>query len=100
MIFKKDNFALGALLGFVGPLIGLLIFKFTKFAEISFLDTIKYMYLEQGHKTLSVAMSLALLVNAVLFTIYINGKKDKTAKGIFVLTCVYGLAILLIKTFS
>lgn len=100
MIFKKDNFGLGALLGFIGPLIGLLIFKLTKFADISLINTIKYMYLEQGHKTLSVGMSLALLVNAVLFTIYINGKKDKTAKGIFALTCVYGLAILLIKTFS
>ena len=100
MIFKKDNFAFGALLGFIGPLIGLMIFKLTKFAEISLVNTIKYMYMEQGHRTLSVAMSLALLANALLFTIYINGKKDKTAKGIFALTCVYGIAILLIKTFS
>jgi len=46
------------------------------------------------------ALSLALLVNAVLFTVYINTRKDKTAKGIFALTCVYGLLVLCIKTFS
>lgn len=100
MIFKKDNFAFGAILGFVGPLIGLLIFKFTKFSSFSFANTLEYMWKEQGHRTISVALSLALLVNAILFTFYINSRKDKTAKGIFALTCVYGLGILLIKTFS
>jgi len=100
MIFKKDNLLFGALLGFIGPLVGLLIFKFTKFSSFSFANTFEYMYKEQGHRTISVALSLALLVNAILFTIYINGRKDKTAKGIFALTCVYGLIILLMKTFS
>lgn len=100
MIFKKDSYLFGAILGFIGPLFGLLIFKFTKFASFSFQDTISYMYQEIGHRTLSTALSLALLVNAVLFTVYVNGRKDKTAKGIFVLTCVYGLGILLLKTFS
>jgi len=100
MIFRKDNYGLGAILGFVGPLFGLLIFKFTKFSSFSFQDTISYMYQEIGHRTLSTALSLALLANAVLFTIFVNGRNDKTAKGIFVLTCIYGLGILLLKTFS
>lgn len=100
MIFKKDNFLLGTLLGFIGPLIGILIFKYSKFRETSFEVLIEYMYREQGHRTFTVALSLALLVNAVLFTIYINAHKDKTAKGIFALTCAYGLLILCIKTFS
>lgn len=100
MIFKKDNLLFGALLGFIGPLVGLLIFKFTKFSSFSFASTFEYMYKEQGHRTISVALSLALLVNAILFTVYINGRKDKTAKGIFALTCIYGLIILLMKTFS
>ncbi|MCP9752310.1 hypothetical protein [Ferruginibacter sp. HRS2-29] len=100
MIFKKDNLIFGAILGFIGPLVGLLIFKFTKFSSFTFANTIEYMYKEQGHRTISVALSLALLVNAILFTVYINGRRDKTAKGIFALTCVYGLVILLMKTFS
>ena len=95
MIFKKDNFIFGAILGFVGPILGVIIFKLTKF------QTMHFMLVEEtSHKTLSVALSLSLLVNAVLFTIYINSHKDKTAKGIFALTCVYGLLVLCIKTFS
>ena len=100
MIFKKDNFIFGAILGFVGPIIGILIFKYMKFEPFSFKETFQFMYLEPGHRTFTVALSLALLVNAVLFTIYINTHKDKTAKGIFALTCVYGLLVLCIKTFS
>ncbi len=99
MIFKKDNFIFGAILGFVGPIIGIIIFKMTKFQSFTFTNVFRYMYLEQGHKTFSVALSLALMVNAVLFTIYINSRKDKTAKGIFVLTLLYGLLVLSIKTF-
>lgn len=100
MIFKKDNFIFGAILGFVGPIIGIIIFKMTKFQSFTFASVFEYMYREQGHRTFSVALSLALMVNAVLFTIYINSRKDKTAKGIFVLTCLYGFLVLCIKTFS
>jgi len=91
MIFKKDNFLFGAILGFIGPVIGILIFKFVKFQPFGFAELFQYMYQEQGHRTFSVALSLALMVNAVLFTIYINSRKDHTAKGIFVLTLIYGL---------
>jgi membrane-bound metal-dependent hydrolase YbcI (DUF457 family) len=100
MIFKKDSFLLGTILGFIGPLVGIMIFKFMKFQIFSFKETFQFMYYEPGHRTFTVALSLALLVNAVLFTIYINTRKDKTAKGIFALTCVYGLLVLCIKTFS
>lgn len=101
MIFKKDNFIFGAILGFLGPLLGLIIFKMTRFKAQSFTDTFNFMLFEEtGHRSLSVALSLSLLVNAVLFTFYINSRIDKTAKGIFALTCVYGLLVLCIKTFS
>ncbi len=99
MIFKKDNFIFGTILGFIGPLIGILIFKQVKFSSFTFADTFEYMYREMGHGTLSVALSLSLLINAVLFTIYINTHRDKTAKGIFALTCLYGLFVLCLKTF-
>ena len=100
MIFRKDNFILGAVLGFIGPVIGILVFKYMKFRPFTFKETFQFMYVEPSHNTFTVALSLALLVNAVLFTVYINTRKDKTAKGIFVLTCAYGLLVLCIKTFS
>ena len=100
MIFKKDNFLFGAILGFIGPWLGILIFKYVKFRSFGYAELFEYMYKEQGHRTFSVALSLALMVNAVLFTIYINSRKDYTAKGIFTLTLIYGLIVLSIKTFS
>jgi len=100
MIFKKDSFKLGAVLGFIGPLFGIIIFKFVKFRIFSFKEVFQYMYTEPGHKTITVALSLALLANAVLFTLYINSLKDKTAKGIFIVTCIYGLLVLSIKAFG
>ena len=101
MIFKKDNFILGMVLGFIGPILGIAIYKYMKLSEFSFAQTIHYMvYEDTGHHLFTVALSLALLVNAVLFTLYINTHRDKTAKGIFVLTCVYGLLVLCIKTFG
>ena len=100
MIFKKDSFGFGTILGFLGPLIGILLFKYSKFNASSFADTFRFLIIDEpGHRTLSVALSLSLLVNAVLFTIYINTHRDKTAKGIFALTCVYGLLVLCLKTF-
>jgi hypothetical protein len=100
MILKKDNLILGAVLGFVGPLLGVVIYKYRVFRVFSFKETFQYMFTEPSHQTISVALSLALMVNAVLFTIYLNTRKDKTAKGIFIVTCVYGAIILALKTFS
>ena len=100
MIFKKDNFLLGIILGLIAPLLGILLFKFVKFSVFSFKETFEYMILEPGYKTLTVALTLSLLLNALLFTIYINSSKDKTAKGVFVLTVIYGLLVLIIKTFT
>jgi hypothetical protein len=99
MIFKKDNFLLGLILGILAPFLGLLIFKYSKFSVFSFRETFQFLTLEPGFRTLSVALSLSLLLNALLFTIYINSGKDNTAKGIFVTTLLYGLIVLSIKTF-
>jgi hypothetical protein len=44
--------------------------------------------------------SLSLLANVILFTIFINTHRDQTAKGIFVVTLIYGIAILVLKVFN
>ena len=99
MIFKKDNFWLGVALGLLAPMFGLLLFKWYKFEIFTYKETFQFMTLEPGFKTLTVALSLSLLLNALLFTIYINSSKDNTAKGIFATTLLYGLIVLSIKTF-
>lgn len=99
MIFKKDSLPFGLVLGAIAPMLGLLIFKMYKFGIFSYKEFFQFLVVEPGYRTLSVALSLALLANALLFTIYVNFHKDKTARGIFVFTLIYGLIILLIKTF-
>ena len=99
MFLKKDNFLMGLIMGLIAPVFGILIFKWVKFKMFSIGETLQFMYVEPGYKTLTAALSLSLLLNALLFTIYINSRKDKTAKGIFATTLVYGLFVLIIKTF-
>lgn len=100
MIFKKDSITLGIILGMIAPVLGIVMFKIYKFGIFTYRETYDFMRLEPGHKTLSVALTLSLLLNALLFTIYINMAKDNTAKGIFISTVLYGIAVLLLKTFG
>jgi hypothetical protein len=99
MMFKKDNLYMGLVMGLIAPIAGILLFKMVKFNIFSIKETFDYMRLEPGFKTLTVALTLSLLLNALLFTLYINAKKDKTARGIFIVTVAYGLLVLSIKTF-
>ncbi|MBS1918963.1 MAG: hypothetical protein JST17_01805 [Bacteroidetes bacterium] len=95
MIFKKDNLKLGLVLGLIGPVVGLFIIYFIKFPGISFRDFFD-LFINTNRLITSIG-SLSLLANVVLFTIYINTHRDNTAKGIFIVTLVYGIGILLLK---
>lgn len=100
MILKRDDITLGLILGLLAPMGGLLLFKWYKFGIFSFKEFFQFIYLEPGFRTLSAALSLSLIANAVVFTFYINSSKDNTAKGVFISTVLYGFVILLIKTFA
>ncbi len=97
MIFKKDNLKLGFALGFVGPILGLVVVYFLKsdFRSLSFGEFLSLFFQEK--RLITSIGSLSLLANVVLFTLYINTHRDKTAKGIFAITLIYGIAILLLK---
>lgn len=96
-ILKRDNLKLGLVLGLLGPMLGLIIVYFAKFSSYGFGEFLDYFFNTKGLIT-SVG-ALCLLANAVLFTFYINTHRDNTAKGIFVTTLIYGIAILIIKVF-
>ena len=101
MIFKKDNFLYGCILGLLAPVIGLLFLKYHEFDGYSFGDIFYFLlHKDMSHQVLSAGLSVSLLLNALFFTIYINTNKDHTAKGIFITTLVYGVIILLLKTFG
>lgn len=95
MILKKDNLKLGLVLGLLGPVLGLVIIYFIKYSSFSFGD-----FLDQfltNHSLLTSIGSLSLLANVIFFTLYVNTQRDKTAKGIFLITVIYGIAILVLK---
>lgn len=98
MIFKKDNFWLGALFGLIGPIIGFSIFKFLKYNMFSLREMYQWMTL--NHNLITAWISISLFANALLFTLYVNARIDKTAKGIFLVTVIYAVTALLIKFFG
>ncbi len=100
MIFKKDNFVFGLVMGIIAPVLGVVLFKYTKLAVLSFYEAMQFMILQPGHKLLTLAITLSLMANAILFTLYINAHIDKTAKGIFVATFVYAIIALVLKTIN
>lgn len=96
----KDNMMLGAGMGLIAPLFGLLAFKWAKFGVFSYTEFFQFIFLQPGFRVLSAGLSVSLLANALLFTVCINTRKDQIAKGIFISTCVYGIIILLIKAIA
>ena len=95
MIFKKDNFVFGIALGIIAPMIGFLIYKLVKFKELSLPEM--FQWLKMNPSLITVFISVSLLANAILFTIYINSNRDKTAKGIFIMTMFYAVIALVFK---
>lgn len=96
MIFKKDNLRLGLILGLVAPILSLVVYYFVKFYPLySIRDFFGFM---QSNKSQITAISVPCLVlNIVLFTVYINSQRDKTAKGVFAATLIYAIIALLFK---
>jgi hypothetical protein len=98
MIFTKDNLKLGLVLGLVGPLAGLAVVYFVSYSAFTFLEFLDNFIHE--NKLITSIGSMSLLANAVLFTLYVNTNRDKTAKGIFIVTLIYGIGILVLKIFN
>ena len=93
----KDDLRLGLILGLITPFIVLVILYFFKFSQYEF-DEFVNMLAKQ--KQLITFWGVWCLVgNIALFTYYINTTRDRTAKGIFAITLVYGIGILLLKLF-
>ncbi|MBY0480991.1 MAG: hypothetical protein K2Q21_06535 [Chitinophagaceae bacterium] len=94
-MFKKDDLKLGLVLGFVTPVLGMFAYYFIQFRLFTLKEFFTVML--QQKSLMSGIISISLIANAVVFTIYINKQIDKTARGIFIATCIYALAALAVK---
>jgi len=92
----KDNFRLGLVLGFIAPILAMFIYYFIVFRNLATIGEFIHIILVQ-RTLLTAIVSVSLVANAAIFTLYINRRKDRTAKGIFIATCIYGIASLLWK---
>lgn len=86
---------MGIILGLILPLLVFLILYFAKFNEQSFNDFFTS-FINDRSKITFVGV-WALVTNIALFTYYVNTNKDRTAKGVFAITLLYGIGILLAK---
>ncbi|RAJ10838.1 hypothetical protein LX64_00445 [Chitinophaga skermanii] len=97
-MFKKDNLALGIVLGFVTPLLAFVLYwlyarssKGYSFQEMIELISLNHFFL------LPKVMSICLIGNGIVFYLYTRRRLDTTAKGIFLVTMLYAIIILLLK---
>jgi hypothetical protein len=95
-MFKKDNLRFGILLGFLAPLISLVVYYFVRFYPLFSVGDF-FTFVGQNKNQITAISVPCLVLNIALFTIYINTRRDKTAKGIFAITLVYAIAALLTK---
>lgn len=97
-MLRRDNLTLGIILGFIAPILGMLMYYLWKFYPTFSLK--EFFTVLAFQKTLITGIvSVSLIANAILFTIYINTRRDDTAKGIFTATCVYAVVALVFKFF-
>ncbi len=92
---KKDNLQIGVAFGFILPLIVFLIIYFVRFGDVPLDDFVNQFIKEKSLITFFGVWSL--VSNIALFTYYVNTAKDRTAKGVFAVTLLYGIGILLAK---
>ncbi len=95
---KKNSLLFGIILGLFAPMLGILAYYFMKFyPTYAFGD---FMEVILSQKTILSAIStFALFANVVLLTVYLNTRRDETAKGIFIISCAYAIAAIVIKLF-
>jgi hypothetical protein len=96
-IFKQDKLSLGMLLGLLAPVVALFIFyavtSMPKGRTLSeFFALLKY-----SRQALPKVISICLLANGVVFFLYTRIRYDITARGIFLMTMLYAIVILLLK---
>ncbi len=93
----KDSYLQGILVGLVVPFAGFFGFYKWKFSVFS-IQEFSTMIIHQK-SVLSAMISVSLLLNGAVLTFFFQKEKDNTAKGIFIITCIYALVAIACKWF-
>lgn len=95
-MLKKDDIRLGLVLGFIAPILSLGIYYLVKFYPLFTLNDF-FTFISENKNQITAISVPCLVLNIALFTLYINSRRDKTAKGIFTITLIYAITALLLK---
>jgi len=95
-MLKKDDIRLGLVLGFIAPIISLGTYYLVKFYPLFSLNDF-FNFISENKNQITAISVPCLVANIALFTLYINSRRDKTAKGIFTITLIYAITALILK---
>ncbi|QEH40706.1 hypothetical protein [Chitinophaga sp. XS-30] len=96
-MLKQDKLSLGILLGLLAPVAALFIYYLVTFMPRSQSLSDFFTMLKQNRHLLPKLISICLLANGVVFYLYTRKRRDQTARGIFLITMLYAIVILLLK---
>ena len=88
---------IGVIIGVLTAFLSLIVFYFIKFDHLSLLEYFGTLF--HNKRLLSPLLSLSGIPNLVVFYIFINKNKYKTARGIILSTFILVLAVVLVKIF-
>jgi hypothetical protein len=94
-MMQRDNYIIGVVIGLFMPFLGFFGFYEYRFSLFSIQEFLEL--LNQQKSLLSAMISISLLINGAVLTYFFQKQKDKTAKGIFIVTIIYAVISLLFK---
>ncbi len=97
-MLKRDNLLLGIILGLVTPVLAFFLYYLLVYLpkyQKSLAEFINL--LGDNRQALPKLISVCLLLNGLVFYFYTRSRKDITAKGIFLVTMLYAITIILLK---
>ena len=86
----KDHLIVGLISGLIAPPVAFTVFSLTNFPDRSVLGTLHFYY--KGN-VLSHVISLSVLINLIVFFLFLNSGKEKIARGVIGATFVYVLIV-------
>jgi hypothetical protein len=95
-MLKRDDIKLGLVLGFLAPVLSLVIYYLVKFFPLFTVNDF-FQFVAANPNQLTAISVPCLVLNIALFTFYINSHRDQTAKGIFAVTLVFAIITLVVK---
>lgn len=94
---RKDRLLTGLIIGIILPLLAVYVQYTLKYSGWTFGEFLSQLKAEK--RFLTGISTIALVVNGLTFGILIHFRKYETARGIFIPTVIFGIAVLVWKLF-